>query len=86
MKRTTTIFEASTSQTRLRRRWEEDWKALPQDLIRSWIAAIPHHIKQIIRLEGGNEYKEGREAYKREYAGKRRVGILSTHAYIPREQ
>jgi hypothetical protein len=30
-------------------------------MIQSWIKAIPGHVKEIIRLGGGNEYKEGRK-------------------------
>jgi hypothetical protein len=39
--------------------WYQAWKDLPQEQIQQWIAAIPHHIREIIRLEGGNEYNEG---------------------------
>ena len=35
------------------------WKELPQELIRRWIERIPRHISEIIRLKGGNGYKEG---------------------------
>ena len=28
--------------------------------IRVWIERMPRHIQEVIRLEGGNEYKEGR--------------------------
>jgi hypothetical protein len=34
---------------------------LPQSKIQKWIEAIPYYIKEIIRLEGGNKYKEGRK-------------------------
>ena len=30
-------------------------------MIQTWIEAIPGHVKEIIQLEGGNEYKEGRK-------------------------
>ena len=30
-------------------------------MIQAWIERIPWHIEQIIELEGGNEYKEGRK-------------------------
>jgi hypothetical protein len=33
---------------------------MPQSKIREWIERIPHHIQEVIRCEGGNEYKEGR--------------------------
>ena len=35
------------------------WKELHQELIRRWIKRIPRHIQEIIRLKGGNGYKEG---------------------------
>jgi hypothetical protein len=33
---------------------------MPQEKIQAWIERIIVHIKDVIRLEGGNEYKEGR--------------------------
>jgi hypothetical protein len=33
---------------------------MPQEKIQAWIERIPRHIREVIRLEGGNEYKEGR--------------------------
>ena len=41
-----------------------------------------NNIKQIIALNGGNEYREGREAFKRSFKGRRRLGKLSSHAYL----
>ena len=41
--------------------WQAAWQELPQENIQQWIERIPWHVKQIIQLEGGNEYKEGRE-------------------------
>ena len=32
---------------------------MPQSIIQRWIERIPHNIKEIICLEGDNEYKEG---------------------------
>ena len=29
--------------------------------IQEWIKVIPYHVKEIIRLKGGNEYKEGQK-------------------------
>jgi hypothetical protein len=43
---------------------------------------IPRHIKEIIRLKGGNEYPEGRKAFKRDQVGTRLKGKLSNHTYI----
>ena len=33
---------------------------MPQKKIREWIEAIPVYIKEVIKANGGNEYKEGR--------------------------
>jgi len=33
---------------------------MPQEKIQAWIKKIIVYIKDIIRLEGGNKYKEGR--------------------------
>lgn len=41
--------------------WKAAWEALSQDRIRAWIERIPFHVQEVIRLEGGNEYQEGRE-------------------------
>jgi len=32
---------------------------LEQWRIQRWIERIPYHIEQVLKLEGGNEYKEG---------------------------
>jgi hypothetical protein len=41
--------------------WKAAWDNLPQETIQRWIERIPRYIQEVIRLEGGNEYKEGRE-------------------------
>jgi len=33
---------------------------LSQERIQKWIRRIPRHIQQIIEVEGGNDYREGR--------------------------
>jgi len=40
--------------------WVKCWEELPQWRIQAWIERIVEHIKQVILLEGGNYYKEGR--------------------------
>jgi hypothetical protein len=40
--------------------WSKAWKDLEQEKIQAWIERIPEHIEKIIELEGGNNYKEGR--------------------------
>ena len=66
----------------MERRWLRAWKDLPQETIQSFIERIPHHIQQIIALEGGNEYPEGIPGFKRSWKGDRLKGKLSTHAFI----
>ena len=85
MKRTTTAKGAPPSNKELERSWLQSWDDLPQEEIQRWIERIPHHIKEIIRLEGGNEYPEGRKDFKRSWVGRRLKGILSSHAYIRKE-
>ena len=38
--------------------WLKAWRELDQSWIQWWIKRIPHHIQQIIMLEGGNKYRE----------------------------
>ena len=33
---------------------------MPQERIQAWIICIIKYVKKAIRLEGGNEYREGR--------------------------
>jgi hypothetical protein len=60
MKRRTTEIGVATSTKQLKEDWIDCWEELPQDLIQKWIERIPIHIQEVIRLGGGNEYKEGR--------------------------
>jgi len=66
--------------------WYQAWEDLPQEQIQQWIRAIPDHIQEIIRLEGGNEYKEGVQSFKRSWAGRRVKGKLSTLQFIDRKE
>lgn len=61
MKRETTRKGAPKSRVEGVIVWEKCWKELPQEKIQAWIERIPVHIQKIIELEGGNEYKEGRD-------------------------
>lgn len=47
-----------------KRIWTE---RLQQNRIRRWIERIPRHIKKIIELDGGNEYREGAEDKQRRH-------------------
>lgn len=60
MKKETSERGIATSNKQLKEDWEECWANLPQSLIQKWIERIPVHIQEIIRLRGGNAYKEGR--------------------------
>ena len=40
--------------------WIKCWQELPQEKIQAWIERIVEHIAEVGRLEGGNEYREGR--------------------------
>lgn len=60
LKRYTTKKGAPKNRADAIQAWEKAWEELPQDAIQRWIERIPYHIQQIIKLEGGNEYKEGR--------------------------
>ena len=60
LKRATTAKGAQTSRAGAEQAWKEAWNDLEQWRIQQWIECIPKHIQEVIRLEGGNEYKEGR--------------------------
>ena len=61
MKRYTTKKGAPKSRQEAITVWQVAWQDLPQEKIQAWIERIPRHVQEIIKLEGGNEYKEGRE-------------------------
>jgi hypothetical protein len=85
LKRRTTQQGAPSTRAAMKQRWYKAWKDLPQEQIQKWIEAIPHHIQEIIRCEGGNEYQEGRKDFKRSFAGRRIKGKLSAHQFIDKE-
>lgn len=60
MKRETTKKGAPKNRKAAMKAWEECWENLPQEKIQAWIERIPDHIEQVIALQGGNNYKEGR--------------------------
>lgn len=77
LKRRVTSRGAPATRKDMEKAWLQAWEDLPQEQIQRWIEGIPHHIQEIIRLEGGNEYKEGVQDYKRSWAGLRVKGQLS---------
>ena len=67
----------------MERAWRHCWNnVLTQKRIQRWIERMPTHLRQVIELNGGNEYREGRggssirpydsEARKAAYAARRR--------------
>lgn len=61
LKRHTTRKGRHTIRGEAIKAWERSWAEMPQSAIQAWIERIPAHVKEIIRLRGGNEYKEGRD-------------------------
>lgn len=60
LKRVTTKTGAPKSKAEAERVWKKAWNDMEQEKIQAWIQRIEHHIQEVIRLDGGNEYKEGR--------------------------
>ena len=60
MKRETSRKGPPRNRKDAEQRWTKCWKNLSQSRIQNWIERIPRHIQEIIRCEGGNEYREGR--------------------------
>jgi len=58
MKRETTKYGAASSKKQMKSDWIDCWDDITQEQIQAWIRRIPVHIQEVIRLEGGNEYKE----------------------------
>ena len=56
----TTARRAPTSRKEMERPWGKTLEDLSQEQIQPWIERIPIHLQEIIRLEGGNEYKKER--------------------------
>jgi hypothetical protein len=50
------------------KRWLQAWKNLEQERIQAWIERIPRAIQEVIRCEGGNEYREGKADKQRRLA------------------
>jgi hypothetical protein len=60
MKRQTTKKGAPKNRADGIKAWEKCWQDIPQEKLQQLVERIPIHVQQIIDLEGGNEYKEGR--------------------------
>ena len=78
LKKVTTCRGAPRNSKTMKPKWTKAWDRLDMDRIRKWIERIPRHIEEVIRLEGGNEYKEGRTGQEtRSWKGMRVRGQLS---------
>jgi transposase len=60
MKVETTRKGPPTTAKEAEARWLKCWRDVPQSKLQALVERIPHHISEIIRLKGGNEYPEGR--------------------------
>jgi hypothetical protein len=79
LKKRTTSRGAPRDKKTGKEAWIKAWDELPQERIQHWIERLMRHIQEVIRNEGGNEYKEGREGRDtRSWKGKRLKGQLST--------
>ncbi|CBF83503.1 uncharacterized protein ANIA_03048 [Aspergillus nidulans FGSC A4] len=75
MKKRTTSRGAPRDKKTGEAEWRQAWADLPQETIQHWIERLIRHIQIVIELEGGNEYKEGREdCDTRSWAGRRIKG------------
>jgi hypothetical protein len=61
LKRVTTKERPLKTQKDAVEAWTTTWANLEQERIQAWIECIEPHIKEIIRLESGNHYHEGRQ-------------------------
>jgi hypothetical protein len=60
----------------MERRWNKAWKDLPQETPQKWVKRIPDHTQEIIRRQGGNEFKKGLKCFKRCWKGDTLKGKL----------
>ena len=65
LKRVTIKRGPLTSRAAAEKAWLGAWQDLKQWRIQQWIERIPRHIKKIIELKGGNDYREGAEEQQR---------------------
>lgn len=82
MKRSTTARGSTTNPKEMKQRWYSHWESIPQEMVQKWIEGVYNNIQEVLRLEGGNEYREGRAASQRDFKGRRVIGKLSTHSYL----
>ncbi|OJJ51946.1 hypothetical protein ASPSYDRAFT_110367, partial [Aspergillus sydowii CBS 593.65] len=75
LKKRTTARGAPRDRKTAKEVWIKAWNELPQKMIQDWIQRLLINRNEIIRLEGGNEYREGSDT--RNWRGKRLKGQLS---------
>ncbi len=61
MKRKTTENGGFTGKKQMVTAWTKCQGEMPQEVIQAWIERTMDYVQQVIRLEGDNEYKEGRK-------------------------
>jgi hypothetical protein len=83
LKRKTTEKGAPRTREAMEKAWLEEGEQLPQAQIQAWIERIPVHIQEILRLEGGSGYREGRSGEKKHTIWLK--GKLSKMLYRDRE-
>ena len=59
LKRRTSLHKDSDKRPQLRKIWIQAWQDLEQARIQRWIRRIIRHVREVVRLEGGNDYREG---------------------------
>jgi len=60
MKRETIKDSPISGKEKIEEAWIKCWDEIPQTLIQEWIERIMVHVQEVIALNGGNNYKEGR--------------------------
>ena len=73
VKRVTTQKGAPKTRAEAERAWRRAWEELEQWRIQAWIERIPRHIKEVIRCEGGSEYREGAAECQRDWKALKRI-------------
>lgn len=81
LKQATTSRGAPSTQKEMVSQWKKKWASLSQSDIVLWIEGMMANIQKVIELKGGNEYHEGRQAF-RCYKGVRIKGKLPPHKYL----
>ena len=81
MKRVTTARGCPRTRRQMEQRWKRVWQELPQEQLQKWVEGVYNNVQEVLRLNGGNEYREGRMG-RRSYKGLRIKGVLSPHTYL----